>query len=194
MLRVSLSTIATQRTIRPQYADHQATPYGVLLDTAWNRATDIYPGMVMCKTAGENVTLYRGTGNQRPWALSALFIAPVLGIDEVALSNTNNMTVWRGDRDAVFDILAPAFDTLAPSGWVQATDGSRQPLGVTTATNNWSAAPGLLTPWSATAFTNGYVSEPFATLIAVNGPTSIKVGLDNLVQNWVITGSNTTTN
>jgi len=203
MLRVSLNTLAQERTIRPMYADHQATPIGGFLDPAWTRAVDIYPGMVVTKTAGDNFVLYEGpssasanasaTNAQRPWGLSALFVAPQLGIDEVALSNTNLFTVWKGGSDAMMNILAPAFDTLAPAGWANVSTGARQPLGATTLANNWGAAPGLLTPWTATAFNAGYISEPFATLENVLGPTSIVITLDDTVNNWVITAANTVT-
>lgn len=120
MFRVTTANLAQQRTIRELYAQHQATEYGGFLDPNWNKAVDIYPGMVMTKTSGEQFTLFTGAANTVPFGLSALFVAPSIGIDE-SLQGGNLFTVWTGGPDAVFEVLAPAFDTTA--SWVNgATD------------------------------------------------------------------------
>jgi hypothetical protein len=50
MFRVnSITNITQKRTLRPLYAQHQATPYGGFLSSSWTKAVDIYPGMVMAK-------------------------------------------------------------------------------------------------------------------------------------------------
>ncbi|WP_267716816.1 hypothetical protein [Streptomyces sp. CoH17] len=175
MIQTTLNNVSQKRTIRPLYANHQATPYGGFLDASWNKTTaDILPGMVCAKLAGENFTLYTGAAGQEPWGLSALFLAPALGIDEVSLSNTNLFTVWKGNSDAVFEILAPAFDTAAT--WTNATNGSRQLLGATKSAH--ASGPGKLTPLNADGSSPANVSGPIATLINVVGASKIIVSLD----------------
>lgn len=118
-----------KRTLRPIFAQHQATPWPGFLDPNWNKAFDILPGTVMCRLSGEVFTPFTGAGNQKPWGLSEFFVAPTLGIDEITPTATNLFTVWRGGQDAAFEVLAPAFDVTAT--WTQATDGSRQLLAPT---------------------------------------------------------------
>jgi len=170
MLRVTADNIGQQRTLRPLYAQHQATPYGGFLDPAWNRSHDIYPDMVVAKYAGELFRLYTGANAEVPWGLSELFVAPVLGIDEVRNSNTNLFTAWVGGSDSVFAVLAPAFDTSF--GWVNPTDGSEVRLRVTKASH--PLGPGLLT--GAAAGTN-VSTESIATLVEVVGSNEIHVSL-----------------
>src|SRR5690606_31571337 len=102
-----------KRTIRPLYAQTQATPWACFLDPAWDRSKDIYPGMVMARTTGEQVTLFTGGTGQVPFGFAALFVAPQLGIDETINTGSNNYAVWVGDHTSEFEILAPAFDTTA---------------------------------------------------------------------------------
>jgi len=163
--------VAQKRTIRPLYANHQATPYGGFLDPAWDRSKDILPGMVMAKQSSEQFTLYTGAGAQKPFGLSALFVAPVLGIDEVRYTATNLFTVWVGDSQAVFEVLAPAFDPLA--SWASQTDGSRIMLGATKTAH--ASGPGLLSPLGANVST-----EPIAELIMPVGTTKIIVRLNRI--------------
>jgi len=148
---------------------------------------DIYPGMVMCKTSGENTTLYAGPATVGgfsaavPWGLAELFVAPILGIDEVALSNTNLMTVWRGGPQFTCAILAPAFDPNA--SWVNATTGARQLIAATTGVSGSSSAstgPGKITPFVPANYyaTNQGCSEPIGQLISVDGPTQITVNFN----------------
>ena len=126
MFRVPISNPAQKRTLRPIYAQSQATPYAGFLDPAWNKAFDILPGTVMCRKTKEQFVPFTGTGQQVPFGLSALFVAPTLGIDEYTNTGTNNFTVWVGDSQAVFEIIAPAFDTTAD--WSLPSDGGRKML------------------------------------------------------------------
>jgi hypothetical protein len=168
MFYTPITNVSQKRTLRPLYAQHQATPYGGFLDSAWNRSVDIYPGMVMSKLGGENFSLCNGT--TKPFGLAALFVAPTLGIDEVKPTNTNLFTVWVGGQDAVFEILAPAFDTTA--SWTVPTDGSRKLLYVTNTTH--SLKQGLLSP--TTGATVG--TDAIAELIDVVGTSKIIVRLN----------------
>lgn len=139
--RPPMSNPALKRTIRPIYAQHQATTYGGFLDPNWNRSFDIYPGTVMCRLTKEIFTPFTGAGNQRPFGLAALFVAPQLGVDEVSATGTNLFTVWVGGEQAVFEILAPGFDPAADWTAANVDDGDYQLL---TATST-----GLLTPTGA---------------------------------------------
>lgn len=143
MFRPTLANPAQKRTLRPIYAQHQATPYGGFLDPAWDKSFDILPGTVMYRKSGEIFAPYTGAGNQKPFGLSALFIAPSLGIDETSSTGTNLTTVWTGDSQAVFEVLAPAFDATANWTAANVSDGSRRLL-----TGN---SHGLLTPTGANA-------------------------------------------
>lgn len=173
MFYVTPDNIGQKRTIRPIYAQHQATPHAGFLDPNWNRLTDIYPGMVMSLNGPEQFTLYTdpgGTSTQKPYGLAALWVAPKLGIDEVRWTGTNLYTVWIGGADAFFEILAPAFD---PNGnWTVPTDGSRKLLGVTQSTH--AVSPGLLSPISGT----NVGASPIAELIAAPSTTKILVRLN----------------
>lgn len=172
MLRVTLDNVAQKRTIRPLYAQHQATPYGCFLNPERDRTHDILPGMVMTRISGEVVDLM-GTGDNAAkhevFGLSALFIAPQLGIDETINTGMNNYAVWVGDEQSVFEILAPAFDTSAT--WTVPTDGSSVPLYVTNATH--AEGPGKLTPVTTNAH-----AKVAAHLIDVVGDNKIIVSLD----------------
>jgi hypothetical protein len=140
MFRATITNPSQKRTIRPIYAQHQATTWGGFLDPAWTKSFDILPGTVMARKSAEIFTPFTGAAGQKPFGLSALFVAPNLGIDEVTATGTNLFTVWVGDSDAVFEILAPAFDTTAT--WTAPTNGGQQLL-----TGN---AQGKLTPVGAT--------------------------------------------
>lgn len=149
MFRATVANPAQKRTLRPIYAQHQATSYGGFLDPNWDRHFDILPGTVMCRLTAEVFTPFTtnaGTAvlpsaNAKPFGLSALFCAPVLGIDEVTATGTNLFTTWTGGIDAVFEVIAPAFDVTANWAGLNPTDGGRVLL-----TANASA---LLTPVGA---------------------------------------------
>lgn len=173
MLRTTMDQLTIERTLRPLYAQHQATPYGGFLDAGWVKSTaDIYPGMVCVKLAGENFTLYTGASGQKPWGLSALFVAPLLGIDEVANSGTNVFTVWLGNQQSVFEVLSPAFDSTA--SWTNPTDGSRVPLFATKTAH--AQGPGKLT--IGTGSDKG--TDKIGELIQVVGTKKLIVSLDRV--------------
>jgi hypothetical protein len=164
MFRPTLANPAQKRTLRPLYAQHQATPWTGFLDPSWDKSFDIYPGSVMVRTTKELFLPYTAAANSKPFGLSAFFVAPVLGIDEVTNTATNLFTVWVGDGQALFEILAPAFDATAT--WTLTTDGSRQLL---TATNK-----GLITLTGATA------ANAIAELVDVPSPDKIVVRLNRV--------------
>ena len=123
MFRATITNPSQKRTIRPIYAQHQATSWGGFLDPAWTKSFDILPGTVMARKGAEIFTPFTGEEGQKPFGLAALFVAPNLGIDEVTATGTNLFTVWVGDSDAVFEVLAPAFDTTAE--WSAPTNGTQ---------------------------------------------------------------------
>lgn len=177
MYYVPIDQVSQKRTIRPMYAQHQATSYAGYLDPNWNRAYDIYPGMVMALNGPEQFTLFTGASNQMPFGLGALFVAPKLGIDEVRYTGANLFTTWVGGDDATFEVLAPAFDPNA--NWTYPTTGQRVMLTATTSAN--TAGPGLLTPL-ATGSTGSGESNigayPIAELLSVTGTSKIYVRLN----------------
>jgi hypothetical protein len=163
MFYVTPDNPSQKRTIRPLYTN-SAVPWAGYLDPAWDKSKDIFPGSVMARTTREQFTLFTGAANQTPVGLSALWLAPQYGIDEVTPTGTNNFTVWEGDSATHFEILAPAFDTTA--NWTLATNGSRQMLTGT--------ADGLLTP------TGVNHANVVAELVDVTGVDKIHVRLNKL--------------
>lgn len=164
MFYAPISNPALKRTLRPVYAQHQATPKGGFLDPNWNRSFDIYPGTVMTRLTKEIYTPYVGSGNQKPYGLSAFFVAPQLGVDEVTATGTNLFTVWVGAEQAELEILAPGFDQTANWTAANVTDGGYQLL---TATNQ-----GLLTPTGVTE------ANAIAELIDVESTSKILIRLN----------------
>ena len=163
MFKPPITNVNLQRTIRPLYAHHQATPWAGFIDPEFldNPTVDVLPGTVVYRKEGEVFAPYTGEAGQVPFGLAALFVAPRLGVDEVTATNTNLFSVWVGGNDSLFEILSPAFDETAD--WTLATDGSRQYL-----TGN---SEGKLTPTGATA------ENAAAELIEVVGPNKIIVRL-----------------
>ena len=165
MLRVNdINKAYLKRTIRPLYDNTQATPQSKFLDPAWDNSVDIYPGMAVMKTAGDNVTLLNGTGV--PFGLAGIFEAPTLGITEVTNQGINAFPVWVLGPDAEFQILAPAFDTEV--AWTDPGDGTILLV------HAYTSGPkrGQLCP----AGTAGASSAPVARLIAVDSASSIRIG------------------
>lgn len=163
MFYAPISSPNIHRTLRPILANHQATPYPGFLDPDWMRTFDIYPGTVMVRKEKEIFTPYTAATGQKPFGLSALWCAPTFGVDEVSATGTNLFTVWVGGGQAVFEILAPAFDPDADWAGANVTDGSQQLL---TATSE-----GLLTPTGATT------DNAIAELIDVESTDKILVRL-----------------
>ena len=146
MFRPPLSNPAQKRTLRPLYANTQATPYAGFLDPNLNIAYDILPGTVMQRLYGEVFAPYVGAAGTAPFGLSALFVAPTLGVNEVSSSGTGLFTVWVGGDQSVFEVLAPAFDTTAT--WPTVTGPGRYML---TANNKGRLTPAGVTSENAIA-------------------------------------------
>lgn len=159
MFNVPISNPHLKRTIRPLYAHHQATTWAGFLDPNRDLSVEILPGTVMARRGKEIFTPYTGAAGQVPFGLSCFFAAPSLGVNEVTDSGSNTFTCWVGDGTALFEILAPAFDTTAT--WTEPTNGS-----VTLLTGN---AQGRLTPAGATA------ANAIAELIEVVSSSKITV-------------------
>lgn len=174
MLRTRLNNSYIKRTVRPLYGWTQATPKSCFLDSGWDRSVPIYPGMVMTKTLGENVSLAgkvvtgvtnATAANHIPYGLSALYVGGD-GIDEPLDVGMNVFGVWVLTPDAEFEILAPAFDTTAT--WTDAGDGTEVLVHASTA----SGTEGKLVPASASSKT----AQPVARLLKVNSATKITIG------------------
>lgn len=160
MLRTKLATSYIKRTFRPLYGWSQMTPQSVFLDPAWDRSVPIWPGMVLSRTSGEQVTLYN-TGME-PYGFCGHYVGGD-GIDEPLEVEMNAVAVWVMGPDAQAEVLAPAFDDTAT--WTDLGDGTEQ-LIYAVATG---AKRGKLTP-SSTG--NGH---PVARLFKVNSPTKITI-------------------
>lgn len=161
MLRTRLAKAYIKRTFRPLYGWTQMTPKSVFLDPAFDRSVDIFPGMIMSKTAGENVTLF-ATG-MAPYGFAGLYVGGD-DIDEPLEVGINAFAVWVMTPDAEAEILAPAFDTTAT--WAEAGDGTETLLTAVAS----GAEQGKLTPAGATA------GNAVARLLKINSPTKITVG------------------
>lgn len=163
MIRTRLAKAYIKRTFRPLYGWTQMTPKSVFLDPAWDRSVEIYPGMVMMRTAGENVSLLGGAGV--PYGFSALYVGGD-GIDEPLDAGINAFAVWVMAPDAEAEILSPAFDdTLA---WTDPGDGTEALIYVSTT----GANRGKLVPAGAPNAS----AAPVARLLKVNSATKITIG------------------
>lgn len=163
MLRTSLAKAYIKRTIRPLYAFTQATPKSQFLDPAWNNAVNIFPGMALMKTVGENVTVLDGTGH--PYGLAAFYEGGD-GIFEISEQGVNACGVWVLAPDAEFEILDPAFDSSL--SWTEPTDGTIKLVHASTT----GANRGKLVPAGA----SNASARPVARLIKVVSSTKIIVG------------------
>jgi hypothetical protein len=106
-----LTRITQKRTIRPLYGWHSAVPYSCFLDTtAVAKTTLVYPGMVACKTTGEQMDICNGTTPDVPFGLFNNFIHG--DMDEIG--GGTEIGVWVGGRDAVFEVLAGPTSTETP--------------------------------------------------------------------------------
>lgn len=172
MLRTRLNNSYIKRTVRPLYGWTQATPKSVFLDPGWDRSVAIYPGMVMTKTIGENVSLCGKTvagvtaadaTTHVPYGLSYGYVGGD-GIDEPLDAGINVFAVWVLTPDAEFEILAPAFDTTAT--WTDNGDGTERLLYASAS----AGKEGKLTP------AQPGTAQPVARLLKVNSPTKITIG------------------
>jgi len=106
-----LANIHKKRSIRPLYSHHQATPYAAFLDTASVGSTVIYPGMVATQIgATEKMGLCNAT--LVPFGLFANFING--DMDE--LGDGTEIGVWRGGKDATFEVLSLALEADSWTG------------------------------------------------------------------------------
>jgi len=162
VLRTRLAQAYIKRTIRPLYGWTQATPKSVFLDPNWDRSVDIYPGFGFVKLDGDTVTLPNAEGDI-PYGLGALYVGGD-GIDEVLDAGINAFAVWVLAPDAEFEVLAPAFATIA----AEQTTGVEQLLYVI----HTGADRGKLTTTSDANSTDA----PVARLLKVNSATKITIG------------------
>lgn len=170
MLRTTLAKAHLKRTIRPLYGWTQATPQDRWLDPAWDRSVNIYPGMGMTRAGGDLVTLPNAVGDEVV-GLAGLYVGSPSGdddfpIDEVEEQGINAFPVWTLGPDALFEILAPAFD--ADLTWTDPTGGTVTKVHVQTT----GATRGKLVP----AGTSGASTKPIARLDKVVSSSKIIIG------------------
>ncbi|MGW9067917.1 hypothetical protein ACWGQT_00495 [Streptomyces yangpuensis] len=163
MIRVRAANAHIKRTLRPTYAWTQATPKSVFLDPAWDRSVKIYPGMVLMRTSGEQVSLINGTGV--PYGLAADYVGgddfdPLLDV------GLNATAAWVLGSDAEFEVLAPAFDDTLT--WTDPGTGVEVLIHAQTT----GANRGKLVP----AGTANASAQPVARLLKVNSPSKITIG------------------
>lgn len=163
MLRTRLSKSHIKRTFRPLYGWTQMTPKSVFLDEDWDRSVDIFPGMGMARTSGENVTLVGAS--MVPYGFAALYVGGD-GIDEPLDVGVNAFSVWVMGPDAEAEILAPAFDDTL--NWTDPGDGTEKLIHVQTT----GATRGKLVP----AGTANASTAPIARLLKQNSATKITIG------------------
>jgi hypothetical protein len=138
MFRPPASNPALKRSIRPHLRPAPGHDLRRLLGPQLESLFRHLPGTVMCRLTKEIFTPYVGSGNQKPFGLSAFFLSPQLGVDEVTATGTNLYTVWVGGEQAEFEVLAPGFDSTANWTSANVTDGGFQLL---TATNHRPVDP-----------------------------------------------------
>lgn len=179
MLRTTIDRAYQKRTIRELYGYSQSTPKDCLLDPAWARATDIYPGMGMVSFSSaasgisDLVTIPDAAGDI-PYGLCGLFIAPAFGIDEIRDAGVNSCPVWVLSPGSEFEILAPAFDNLQT--WTFPTNGTELLVYVQTAANaSPLRIPGQLVPAGATGTPT---TKPIAR--AISRPASDRLIISGL--------------
>lgn len=165
MLRTRLSKSHIKRTFRPLYGWTQMTPKSCYLDPAFDRAVDIFPGMVMMKGVGDQVTLIGTDQGDVPYGFSALYVGGD-DIDEPLEAGINAFAVWVMGPDAEAEVLAPAFDTAAT--WTDAGDGTETLI---YAYISGAKRGQLVTGAGATIGT-----VPVARLIKVNSASKITIG------------------
>ena len=170
MLRTKLAKSYIKRTFRPLYGWTQMTPKSVFLDPAFDRSVDVFPGMVMTKGVGENVTLIGEAAGvtDAPYGFSALYVGGD-GIDEPLEAGINTFAVWVMAPDAEAEVLAPAFDETEAWGGADVA-GTEALLGAYVS----GAKQGKLCLHNAADATKS--DTPVARLIKVNSPTKITIG------------------
>jgi hypothetical protein len=167
MFKTTLANAWIKRSLRPKYANTQATPKSVFLDPAWS-GVDIYPGMAMVKQAGQQVTLV-AAATDRVYGLANFWEAPILGQKEITDQGINAASIWVLGPDAEFEVDSPAFD--ATLTWTD-PGAVGQPTLISAYTSAAGAKQGQLCP----AGTANSLTLPFARLLEVKSPTTIVIG------------------
>lgn len=188
MLRLkNLANKYQKRTCRPLYANTQATPYAANLDASFRDETgsidlpvnaftykgSLVPGTVVTRVPGtENVLVATGNeaANEKPFGLLANFVGGDLDEGFSGDSLQNSVGVWRGP-DAVFEILAPAFND---TGLSDAVDNAAVPGGEVLL---YAGADGRLTVDKDETGSGTNDRAPVARLIEVVGSSRIIVDL-----------------
>ena len=174
MLRTTIDTAYMKRTLRELYSYGASTPKDCLLDPAWNRSSDIYPGMGVVNFASNangisDLVTIPNAAADIPYGLIGVYCAPMLGIDEVRDSGVNAVPVWVLSAGSEFEVLAPAFDATAV--WTFPTDVTELLVYVATAATGVApvgGAPDLRTwPGQLVPAANvGHTTKPIARAIS----------------------------
>jgi len=114
-----LSNVHKKRSIRPLYSHHQATPYAAFLDTASVGTTVISPGMVARQSGANELMALANTNGQLAFGLFANFING--DMDE--LGDGTEIGIWRGGKDATFEVLT---DALEADSWTALSTANTQ--------------------------------------------------------------------
>lgn len=148
-LASNIQLTAQKRLIRPQYAQTQGFPYAATLDPSFRNAdgslriptgTDttplarslapytyqgsLIPGLVMVKTAGEQVAVANGANAAvQPMGLLGQWLGGVF--DNVG--QNNQVGIWMGP-DSVYELLAPAWNDSTVSAAVTSAGAGQQVL------------------------------------------------------------------
>jgi hypothetical protein len=170
VIRTTLPLAYIHRPLRPLYGWHEATPQSGFLDPAWDRSTQIWPGMVAMKTAGEQWTLLNGTGV--PSGLFANYIGGD-GVDEPLDVGLNVIAVWVLAPTAQFQVLSPAFD--ASLTWTDPGNGTDLLIYGRTATGGSPTATTGLRGQLVPAGASGAGTTPVARLVSVDSATQITI-------------------
>lgn len=176
MIRTTIGNAYIKRTLRELYSHSASTPQDLLLDPAWDRSVDIFPGMCMMRKssaasgAGDLVTLVDGTG--QPYGLCGVYIAPAFGVDEPRDAGVNAIPVWVLSPGSEFEVQDPAFDDGA--AWTFPTNGTN--LLVHAYTGASASARGVLAPAGASNITSKPVaralSRPSTDRLIIGGLNS----------------------
>lgn len=173
MIRTPLGLAHIKRSLRELYSHNASTPKSCTLDPDWDRSVDIYPGMGVVNQASAStgitdlVTLPNGTSDI-PYGLIGVYVAPTLGIDEVAAAGVGAVPVWVLTPGSEFEVHSPAFD--ADLTWTFPTDGTELLVHVMTT----GATRGALVP----AGTANATTKPIAR--AISRPSTDKLIISGL--------------
>ena len=117
---------AQKRTLRPIYAQHQATPYGGFRSRV-GQSFDILPALTCTGRVARSSLRTRAQATRSRFGLSALFIAcPSGNWTKRQAPERISRPVWVGDSQVVFEVLAPAFDATANWTAANISDGGRR--------------------------------------------------------------------